>query len=189
MAERAGAFLVLGRVLAGALLLAAIAWAGDFPVGAEADHAALRLSWRARARVQECRDRTAEELAKLPAHLRQPRECQDIPIDYHLELSIDGTTVLDEVLRHHGVRSSRPLFVDRTLKIAPGRRHVVVSWQPQRNPTVTWPNDSAGTLVPHRLELELELEPGTIDLITLRDQLQHLPYRAAELTSKEEPHA
>lgn len=188
MADLRSSLHVLGRVLAATMVVTAIAWASDFPVGSDPDHAALRLSWRARARAQECRDRTAEELSRLPAHLRQPRECLDIPIDYHLHVSIDGTTVLDEVLRHHGVRSSRPLFVDRTLKVAPGRHHLVVSWQPQPHPTATWPSDSADIPMPQRLELVIELEPGTIDLITLSDRLHHLP-SGADLTTEEETHA
>ena len=87
---------VLLRFSATALAIAAVAWCSDVPVGDPSADGALRLSWRARARVERCRDRSPQELERLPAHLRQTRDCRNVPIDYHLALTIDDTPVVLE---------------------------------------------------------------------------------------------
>ena len=63
------------------------------PLGRPAQGAAIRLAVRTAAgRIEICRDAPAEELAKLPVHMRQPRICAEQPVAYRLTLSVDGAT-------------------------------------------------------------------------------------------------
>lgn len=122
-----------GTVGAAAALaaIAGVALASRMPVGDDAKHAELRLALRAPdARLEICRDRSAEELERLLAHFRVARVCDEIPVDYRLTVEIDGTGRLDRVLRHRGARRTRPLAVDEALEVAPGPRRVAIRFAP-----------------------------------------------------------
>lgn len=157
------------RLLVGTLLVGAMAWASDLPVGQDPQSAGLRLSWRARASVERCRDRSAKELARLAAHLRQPRECLQVPVDYHLTVQVDDQLVADELVRHHGVRSSRPLFVDTLLQVTPGRHRLRICWSPEPHL-----DDAASSLDGMGLEAShfdhlVDFEPAVVSLVSLDD--------------------
>lgn len=89
--------------------------------------AVLRLAWRARPdRVEDCRPQSAEALARLPAHMRQPMICEGASASYRLQVRVDGQLALDDVLRGGGLRHDRPIYVFRELRVAPGDREVAV---------------------------------------------------------------
>lgn len=155
------------RILVGALLVGAMAWASDLPVGQDTQSAGLRLSWRARASVERCRDRSAEELARLAAHLRQPRECLQVPVDYHLTVQVDDQVVADEFLRHHGVRSSRPLFVNTLVQVSPGRHRLRIRWSPQ--PDLDGAASSLADEGTSHFDRLVDFEPAVVSLISLDD--------------------
>ena len=114
-----------------ALVLAALAFGSRSPQGADADHAILRLGWRLAGQVrQTCRDRSPEELAKLPAHMRTPRECTSEVLAYTLRATVDGRVVIAKTIRPAGLRADRPLNVEEDIAIAPGEHAVTVTFVP-----------------------------------------------------------
>jgi hypothetical protein len=89
----------------------------------------LRLAWRARPdRVEDCRPQSAEALARLPAHMRQPMICEGASASYRLQVRVDGQLALDEVLRGGGLRHDRPIYVFRELRVMPGEHEVAVQF-------------------------------------------------------------
>ncbi len=116
-------------------IVAGVALASRAEMGEPARGAELRLALRAaRARLEICRQRTAEELARLPAHLRAPEDCDEVAIDYRLVVEIDGERRLDQVVSHRGVRRTRPLAVEEAVAIPPGRHGLEVTFLPVRPP-------------------------------------------------------
>jgi hypothetical protein len=156
---------------AGALGVAALfAWGlvtlSSVPVGAEPTAAALRLSLRTAAgSLEVCRDRTPEELAALPAHMRQPRECTEVRPDYLLEVRADGARLLSSRVEPPGVHRDRPLTVDRTVAVAPGRRRLRVSFAPVAG--VQEPAEGSDPLPSWTLDCTTVLPPGRVLLVAL----------------------
>ncbi|MCG8468354.1 MAG: hypothetical protein MJB57_09125 [Gemmatimonadetes bacterium] len=102
----------LGLALA-VLLLAGIAGLSRVPYAAEPDdRALLRLSWRYQAPADaDCRRPTAEELAQLPAHMRNPDACVRTPTPFRVTARVGERWVVDDTLRAAGARQDRPVFV------------------------------------------------------------------------------
>jgi hypothetical protein len=126
LARLAGAAAALAIVLGGAL-------ASRAQIGQPPSHAELRLALRAAsARLEVCRDRTAQELATLPAHLRQLQDCDEQAIDYRLAVQIDDQPGSDRLVSHSGVRHTRPLAIESAMKVTPGRHRVRVAFEPVR---------------------------------------------------------
>jgi ferredoxin len=127
-ARAMGAALAVGF---SALALAALAAGSRGPQGVDAEHAVLRLGWRLAGQVrQTCRDRSAEELARLPVHMRTPRECTSEVLAYALRATVDGRLVVARTVTPAGVRADRPLSVEEEVAIAPGEHVVAVTFVP-----------------------------------------------------------
>jgi hypothetical protein len=112
---------ILGSALAvtATLLLAALSRAPQH-AGADAD-ALLRLSWSGQPeRVEVCRTVTEDELATLPQHMRQAVVCEGRSAEYHLRVTLDGTTVADEPVSGGGARGDRPIYLYREFALTPG---------------------------------------------------------------------
>jgi hypothetical protein len=109
-------------VLLAAAALAGLAWASDVPTRVHRSHGAiLRLAWSARPeRVESCRERTAEELSRLPQHMRQPLACEGSTAEYRLQVRVDGAVLADRVVRGGGLRRDRQLYVLEELPVPPG---------------------------------------------------------------------
>ena len=76
------------------------------------EHALLRLAWSARPeRIESCRQQSNEELARLPAHMRQPVVCEGAPAEYRLSVSYGGRVVAERLVRAGGLRQDRSLYV------------------------------------------------------------------------------
>lgn len=112
-----------GGVAAVALGVALVAMGSTTPLAVNApDRASVRLAWSVRPeRIEECRARTAEELARLPAHMRQPMECIGAAAEYGLTVLKDGIRVIDDRVHGAGLRRDRRLFVLRQIDVVPGR--------------------------------------------------------------------
>ncbi len=118
-------------VLFSALLLGGIALGSGWPQGVDAEHGVLRLGWQLVGQVREtCRDLTAEELAKRPVHMRQPRECVYQALTYDLRALVDGRVVAQKRMRPPGLRGDRPLSVEEDLRVVPGEHRVEVTFTP-----------------------------------------------------------
>ncbi|MBI4421495.1 MAG: hypothetical protein HY560_11780 [Gemmatimonadetes bacterium] len=98
-------------------------------------HALLKLAWRTRGeRVQECRRRTPEELARLPVHMREDEVCEGRVLPYRLEVMIDGAPALNLLVRGGGVREDRPIYVYRQFALSAGSHHVRINFVRQGEP-------------------------------------------------------
>jgi len=156
------------RWLVSMALVGAVGLLAHLPLGELRDGALLRLTLRsASAQVDVCRDRSAEELAALPVHMRQPRSCITTTVDYRLRIWIDGDPRLDRKVTHRGVRHNRPLIADADLPLSPGPHHVRVSFEPLPPPGL---DPSQADSLEHRtFDESVEFPAGGIRLVWLRD--------------------
>jgi hypothetical protein len=163
-----GAFVAVGlTVLTAALSQVPL----DFSGG---DHGILRLSWRNDGvTVEACRERTEEELANLPIHMRNPTACIGEIASYHLRVEVDGSVMVDDTLRPAGARGDGPVYVLEELPMEPGTYQVGVSYDallqtdigaPPGIVSLSW----TGTFSPG---------PGDVLLVTLDEDSQVLVSR------------
>lgn len=112
----------LGGVAAAAAAAVALAAASRVPIPAHTtDHALLRVAWSARPeRIESCRTLGEEELAALPAHMRQREVCEGVTASYRLEVLRDGTLLDTATVRGGGLRRDRQLYVFRELRVPSG---------------------------------------------------------------------
>ena len=94
-------------------LMAGLVWASNAPMTTNpSPDARLRLAWSARPeRIEKCRQQSEEELARLPAHMRQAVACEGTTAEYRLQVRIDGALVADRVVHGGGLRRDRRLYV------------------------------------------------------------------------------
>jgi len=131
--------LVLRHALAAAIVLVtsgALAALSLTPYTAEpGERALVRLAWRARGeRVRECRRLSADDLARLPPHMRQPEVCERRILPYRLRVDVDGARVVDQLVRSGGAREDRPLFVLHDLAVTPGTHHLRITFEREGTP-------------------------------------------------------
>ncbi len=168
-------FETLGRIVFTALLFGVVAVLGQIPFGEVPEDAYLRLSLRTtEAQIEICRDRTAEELEALPAHMRKPRACDRHAIPYRLHVRLDGETMVDEILEPRGARSDRPLVFDQRIAVEPGSATLAVSFAPDESAGDGASAGFAETLAEarrHELEQPVRLQAGRITLVRLDGEL------------------
>jgi len=120
-----------GRAIGGVLLGAGMLTALHINASDPARGSFLQLALRTSAgRAQVCRTLSADELAALPAHMRQPTLCETTPVAYQLQVTIDGNVVLDEPCRPAGIHGDRPITVGAELPVVPGDHDVAVRFVP-----------------------------------------------------------
>lgn len=163
---------VAAAALAGMAALSYVPYAHDAAAGSE-----LRLAWRARsARVEACRRRTAEELARLPAHMRQEEVCERGVAPYRLEVALGDSTVVNRLIIAAGARADRPLYVFETLALPAGTYTLRVAFT--REGAVA--ADSAALAdpqaAPARLTMDttLTLAAGRAALVTYDEDIRRL---------------
>lgn len=161
---RALARLALQVAVALALLLGIEALA-HLPLGAPAAGAAIRLAVRTAAgKIEICRDVPAEELARLPLHMRQPRICSEQPVAYRLSLQVDGAMTHDIRAERRGLRGDRPLVIDDLVALPAGRHDLVVLLEPEVPPGTA--EAIAAGLPRGELRQSVDLPAGRIALVT-----------------------
>jgi hypothetical protein len=155
--------LVALRLAVAVAAMAGVGAIAHLPLGEPPREAALRVALRTSlGQVEICHDRTAEELAALPAHMRQARTCEITTVDYRLRVTVDGRPLVDRAVVHHGVRRNRPLVVDELRRLAPGVHRVEVRFEPAASEIV-----GAGELPRAVYEGEVDFAAGRIRLLTL----------------------
>jgi hypothetical protein len=118
--------------IAGVSLVAAamlgLVWASNAPMTTHASaDGILRLAWSAQPeRIETCREASEEELANVPAHMRQPRVCEGTTATYRLEVRHNGDLIAEQVLRGGGLRRDRRLYVYRELPVPAGDADIAV---------------------------------------------------------------
>ncbi|HEY6110856.1 MAG TPA: hypothetical protein VIV56_18285 [Gemmatimonadales bacterium] len=164
--------------LGAAGVLALIRLGSFTPYTAERDVGAIvRFAWRARGeRVNECRRRTPDELAKLPPHMRQEEVCEGRVLPYRLAVTLDGAAAVNQLIHGAGAKEDRPLYVFQDLVVSPGSHRVAVSFTREG----AAPADTAGALAtPARLTLDTTLTLGArrIVLVTYDEEREQLVVR------------
>jgi coenzyme F420-reducing hydrogenase delta subunit/NAD-dependent dihydropyrimidine dehydrogenase PreA subunit len=118
---------VAGAVLAAlfaALVVSASRLGYALPPG---DGSELVLSFKHPGAVeQHCRDRTPEELQKLPAHMRQPQVCERRRVWVRMRAYVDGARVVDGRYEPKGLWDDGNSLALERLPVAPGRHLVRV---------------------------------------------------------------
>jgi hypothetical protein len=113
-------------VTVGATLALVLVSAAPFRVNMRPD-ARLRVAFSARPeRIETCRTPSAEEQAKLPAHMRQGVVCEGTTASYRLEVRHDDSLVASAHLRGGGLRHDRRLYALRELSLPSGRSTIDV---------------------------------------------------------------
>jgi hypothetical protein len=85
------------------------------------EQAILRLAWSVRPeRVERCREQSEEELARLPAHMRQPVTCEGTSAQYRLTVLHDGSVAAERLVHGGGLRQDRRIYVFQELPLDPG---------------------------------------------------------------------
>ena len=116
-----GAFLAVGLTV-GTAALSRVSVEFSHP-----DQALLRLSWRVEGvALEECRERTPEELERLPVHMRNARACIGTIAPYTLHVTVDGRTVVTDTVVAPGARGDRPIPVFAEVPLRPGTYEVEV---------------------------------------------------------------
>ena len=151
-------------ILIGLAFLVGVALLTEAPARFTTENAALlRLSWRLPAgEGQDCRRPTPEELAELPAHMRNPDACiGGSHPGFTLSVRVDGTDVVIDTLYPAGSRGDRPIFVFRELPIEPSRRALRVRFEENASERA----DGSATRRVLEWGDELDVEPREIVLV------------------------
>jgi hypothetical protein len=124
--HRALAILVAAGMLVALARLTRVPWRVE-----TTPRSVLRLSWRALGeRIERCRPATADELAGVPAHMRQEVVCEDPKVaPYQLSVAVDGRELFAGLAEGSGVPGDRPMYVLREFDIAPGDHRVEVRFE------------------------------------------------------------
>jgi len=93
----------------------------------EPNQGLLRLSFRHPGKfISDCRQRSAEELAKLPPQLRAQLDCPRQRSAVRVRLELDGHTLYDERFEPAGLRKDGAASAYRRLPIAAGEHRLRV---------------------------------------------------------------
>jgi hypothetical protein len=149
---------ILLRYLAQALLYVPLmAIIGYFSTAPTYHHLApgqalIRLSIsHAAQRKAECRERTAEELAKLSPNMRAPLVCPRERAPVTVELDLDGQRVVQAVAPPSGLTRDGASTIYRRLPVAAGTHHIVARLK-----------DHVGSDFNYVRQADLELRPGRV---------------------------
>jgi hypothetical protein len=119
----------------------------------------VRLAWRLPGQSwTDCRPLSAEEIARMPAHMRQTQDCRTVYLHYRLRAWTDGVLHIDRAVAPLGARGDRPLYVEQDLPLSPGSHHVRVEFLPV--------DDPKGAGIALEFEGTLEVTGGHARLVT-----------------------
>lgn len=154
--------LVAGGVVSVALVLGAAvlsAWP-DWQSLPE-DGALLRLSFT-HSGARNCRDRTEEELARLPPNMRGAQICERRRAPVHIEMDIDGRPVLTADLMPSGLAGSGPSRIYERIELPAGQYALAIRMR----------DDPAASGFTHEAAFDILLEPAqsaAIDFDSVRN--------------------
>jgi hypothetical protein len=176
----------------GAGALAALTWASAAPMTVHgSEQGMLRLAWSARPeRIEDCRQQSEEELARLPQHMRQPVLCDGASAAYRLTVRAGDTLLAEQIVRGGGWRQDRRLYVFHEVPLEAGEVFIDVrfdrldSGAPQPTPADhgrpqaqgRTPDAPGGETVPPHLSFEqrLRVQPRAVVLITYSPERRSL---------------
>jgi hypothetical protein len=88
------------------------------------DMALIKLSFAHGGQKEDCRRRTAEELANLPPNMRRPMVCSRERLPVAVELLIDGAPLYQAVLPPTGLAGDGPSRAYQRFAVPPGRHEL-----------------------------------------------------------------
>ena len=176
-------------VVLGVAVVVVLVFAANAPITVHgSEQALLRLAWSMRPeRVERCRQQSEEELARLPAHMRQPVICEGASAQYRLTVRHDGVVAAERIIHGGGLRQDRRIYVFHELPLDPGEGTIEVRFElidpridPDAADTVQRETDhddrqverkdrqAAGETVPPHLILtqRLQIRPREVILVT-----------------------
>ena len=117
---------------------------------------------------------TPEELAGVPAHMRQTRVCVGGPATYRLQVQLDEHVIADEIVHGGGLRGDRPIYVFRETLVTPGERVITVRFTRQEAGP-----PAPASAVPDSLVLErrVRLVPRGVALVTYDEEARTMAVR------------
>jgi len=136
---------------------AVVGYFSSFPVFEvlPADHALVRLSFSHGSKpVAPCRERTEEELAKLPANMRVKLDCPRERSAVKVQIEMDGEPLYDILAQPAGLRRDGVATVYRRLTVPAGRHEFEARL-----------SDTADGAFGYTAEKEVDLAPGKVLLI------------------------
>lgn len=139
-----GGALSLAVVLATAAVSAWPAWQSLPP-----DVGVVRLSFT-HSGARTCRDRTPEELARLPANMRDSQVCDRRRAPVRIEMDVDGQTLVAGDLPPSGLAGSGPSRIYRSLELPAGDHHLAVRMR----------DDPSAQGFTHEAAFDIDLSPA-----------------------------
>jgi len=127
MAHRDGLLRYAGQTALYALFAAAVGYFSTSPryQHLRPDEALLRLSFSHPGKIKaDCRQRTPEELAKLPANMRAPLDCPRERSPVIVRVELDGAELYHETFAPSGLSRDGASTGYRRVPIAAGRHRV-----------------------------------------------------------------
>jgi hypothetical protein len=119
------------------------------------DKALVRMSFSHAGELKEkCRQRSAEELAKLPPNMRAAQDCPRERSAVTIELDLDGEMIFATSVAPTGLRRDGASTLYRRLVVPSGRHQIVARLR-----------DRPGAAFNYRAEVALDLAPGGALLI------------------------
>ena len=117
-----------------------------------ADYALIKLSFsHAAQRKQPCRERSAEELAKLPRNMRIPTDCPRERSNVVVEMDIDGQALYRAVLAPSGIAHDGASSVYRRLPVRAGVHRLALRLKDTEQGDFGFVREETVTLEPGRV--------------------------------------
>jgi len=132
-----------------------------------ADESLIKLSFtHAGKRVAECRQLSAEELAKLPPNMRAPTRCERERAPVRVEVDIDGASAFSLAAAPSGLSKDGASSVYRRLKVAAGTHRIAVRLKDSAGASgFDYRREAVVTLAPAQiLVIDFDAEKGGITL-------------------------
>lgn len=120
---------IAGHALGWGLLMALVGWLSSAPPYRHLapDQATIKLSLRhAGALLGDCRSRSAEELARLPATARAVQVCPRERSPLELEMLLDDRVVVRERIEPRGLHGDGLASMYRRLNVPAGAQNLIV---------------------------------------------------------------
>ena len=118
--------IVLGSLAAIAIAIGAAFLSAQPTVRLLPDDTAVITLSISHAGARRCRDRTAEELAALPANMRRRQICERRRLPVRLEMDLDGEPVVAELLPPGGIAGDAASFLHQRIAVAAGRHEIAL---------------------------------------------------------------
>ena len=120
------------------------------------DQALIKLSFSHHGKlISECRQRTPEELAKLPPNMRAPMDCQRERSPVVVEIDLDGIPAYRHVARPSGLSKDGSSTVYHRFAVASGGHRLAIRLN----------DDARGAGFNYRREETVTLKPGRVLVI------------------------